>query len=212
LQNYLSHLINQGCLPPGTTNLTTTYPFLGVGTTYNAANELARGIEVNGRWRVTPRAYFDYGWYVESSQQANIPGSILMNNITLLNSLQQNGIPVHQAQISLDVQPGPFEIRIDNFYTDGNNPYDRPAYWSSNAYISRAFNNGRETLTLGGTNIFNQAVQTYGFIGDGVPQRVNQFAPPAPFTGLGQNLAGIATNEEFGLQPAQLTLTLTGRM
>lgn len=212
LQNYLSHLINQGCLPPGTTDLTATYPFLGVNTTYNAADLLARGVEINGRLRVAPRAYFDYGWYVESSQQTNIPATILMNNFTLVNGGQQNGIPLHQAQISLDVQPGPFEIHIDNFYTDGNNPYDRPAYWFSNAWISRPFNNGREIITLGGTNIFNQATKTYGFIGDGQPQRVNPFAPAVPFNGLAQNLAGLASNEEFGLQPAQLTVTLTARM
>ena len=200
-------------MPAGTANLTATYPFLGIATTYNAANELARGIEINGRVRFISQAYIDYGWYVESSQQQNIPDSILMTNPTLVNGGQQNGIPLHQAQISLDVQPGPFEFRIDNFWVDGNNPIDRPSYWYSNAFISHPFNGGREILTLGGTNIFNNAVQTYGLIGDGVPQRVNQFAPPivGPVTGLSQNLAGIATNEEFGIQPAQINLTLTAR-
>ena len=72
--------------------------------------------------------------------------------------------------------------------------------------------NNRLLLTLGGTNIFNQAVQYYGLIGSGLPVAVNSFAPSAPYTGLGQNLAGINTNEQFGIQPAQLVFTLTAKM
>jgi hypothetical protein len=212
LNLYLSRLIAQGCIPAGTTDLTATYPFLGIGTTYNAANELARGIELQGRQRFVSNFYMDYGWFVESSQLFNVPDLILMTNPTLVNGGQQSEIPLHQAQISLDWQPGGFEFRLDNYWMDGNNPIDRPSYSWSNAFVSHSFEQGRYLLTLGGTNIFNQAVQTYGFIGAGVPQRVNQFAPAAPFTGLGQNLAGITSNEMFGLQPAQLSFTFTAKM
>lgn len=209
---YLTKLIDQGCLPPGTTDLTATYPFLGVATTYNVANELARGIDINGRYRMEPWAYIDYGWSAESSQQFNIPDSILMNNVTIFNGGQQTGLPVHQATLSLDLQPDGFEFRIDNYYTSINNSLDRTSYWYSNAFLSHPFDNGKLIATIGGYNIFNQAVQTYGLIGEGVPVVTNQFAPPAPFTGLGQNLAGIASNERFGIQPAQLSLTLTAKM
>ena len=209
LQTYLTKLIAQGCLPPGSSP-SATYPFLGVDTTYNAANELARGLDVNGRYRFAHNAYIDYGWSVESSEQLNIPNAILANNLTLVNGIQQNGLPLHQATASLDYQPGAFEFRIDNFYIGNNNGLDRPAYWYSNAFVSHPINHGQETLTLGGTNIFNQAVQTYGFIGSGTPQQVNQFAT-GYLGGLAQNIAGIASNEEFGLQPAQLTFTITIR-
>ncbi len=211
LQTYLTKLIEQGCLPRGSA-VTATYPFLGVSTTYNAADELARGIDLNGRLRMTPKAYIDYGWSVESSEQLNIPNSILQNNFTLINGAQQIGIPLHQATLSFDVQPGAFEIRLDNYYISDNNALDRPAYYFSNVFISHPLDGGKEIVTLGGTNIFNSAVQTYGLIGDGQPVQVNQFAPPSAFNGLAQNLAGISSNEEFGLQPAQLSLTFTARM
>jgi hypothetical protein len=216
LQNYLTHLVNQGCLPAGSTPAD-TYPFLGISTTYNLASELARGVDINGRYRFMPKAYIDYGWSVESSQQFDIPATaanpILQSNPTLLNGEQQDGLPLHQATVSLDVQPGPYEVRIDNFYIGKNNPLDRPAYWYTNAFITRPLDHGKFALTLGGTNIFNQAVQYFGLIGDGQPVAVNQFFPNAgSLTGLQQNLAGINSDEEFGLQPAQVTLTLTAHM
>ena len=65
---------------------------------------------------------------------------------------------------------------------------------------------------LGGTNIFNSAVQYYGLIGLGQPVNVNKYAPVVPQNGIAQDIAGIASDEEFGLQPAQLTLTLTVKM
>ncbi len=211
LNSYLTKLIAQGCLPPGATT-TDTYPFLGVDTTYNAASELARGIELNGRARFSPMIYLDYGYSIASTQQFNIPDSILINNWTLLNGGQQLGIPLHQANLSLDVQPGNFEVRLDNYYIDGNNHYDRPAYWYSNFFVSHPMDRGHVLLTLGGTNIFNQAVEQYGYIGAGLPVAANHFAPVAPFTGIGQNLAGINSAEMFGLQPSQLTFTITARM
>ena len=211
LDLYLSRLIAQGCLPAGST-ITSVYPFLGVSTTYNAANELARGIELNGRQHLTPNLYLDYGWSVESSQQFNIPNSILSNNVTLINGTQQAGIPLHQANISVDLQQAGFEFRLDNYWVDANNPIDRPGYITSNFFITHPMENNRLLLSLGGTNIFNQAVQYYGLIGEGQPVAVNSFAPSAPFTGIGQNLAGISSNERYGLQPAQLVFTLTAKM
>jgi hypothetical protein len=211
LQDYLSHLITQGCLPAGSP-LSATYPFLSVPTNYNAADELARGIDLNGRLRISPRAYIDAAWSVESSQQMNIPASILANNPTLLDGGQQNGLPLHQASASIDVQPGAFEVRLDNYYIGNNNPLDRPAYWYSNFFVSHPLNHGQEIVTLGGTNIFNSVVQYYGLIGLGQPLVVNQFAPVVPLNGIAQNIAGISSDEEYGLQPAQLSLTLTVKM
>ncbi|HYK53041.1 MAG TPA: TonB-dependent receptor [Candidatus Eremiobacteraceae bacterium] len=211
LQTYLARLIAQGCLPPGS-QPSATYPFLGIDDTFNAADELARGVDINGRYRFAKKAYLDYGYSVESSQDANFPNAILINNLTLLNGGQQNGIPLHQGTASLDFQPGTFELRIDNYYIGNNNPLDRPAYWFTNAFLSHPLNGGAEIVTLGGTNIFNSAVQEYGFIGSGEPQAVNPFAPPSANNGLAQNIAGIASNEEFGLQPANVTLTLTVRI
>jgi len=132
--------------------------------------------------------------------------------VTLINGTQQAGIPLHQANISVDLQQAGFEFRLDNYWVDANNPIDRPGYITSNFFITHPMENNRLLLSLGGTNIFNQAVQYYGLIGEGQPVAVNSFAPSAPFTGIGQNLAGISSNEQYGLQPAQLVFTLTAKM
>jgi hypothetical protein len=66
-------------------------------------------------------------------------------------------------------------------------------------------------LTLGGTNVFNSAVQNYGYIGSGVAPALNKFATPGA-NGLQDFLNGTYSAEEFGLTPPQLTLTLSLRI
>jgi outer membrane receptor protein involved in Fe transport len=174
--------------------------YLSVSTTYNAAQALARGAEITGRQRITPIVYVDYGYYIESSTHDGISDEILASNPTVVNGSQINGIPLHQATISLDVAPGRWEFRIDNYYTSSNNGLNRPAYWRSNAFISRSLGKGT-LITLGGTNIFNQAVQYYGYLGLGTAPITNPVSGAAP-----------SPSEEFGLAPAQLTLTLQQKL
>ena len=210
LQTYLSRLLNQGCLTKGA-SLTDVYKFLAVPTTLNIGHELARGIELSGRQRLNPVVYIDYGYYIESSQLSGITDPVLIANPTLVNGGQQLGIPLRQATFSIDVAPGPWEFRLDNYYVGANNPLNRPAYWNSNAFITRSLNRGKTLLTLGGTNVFNSAVQFYGLQGSAPVVAVNSFAPPGA-TGLDQFLSGANGAEEFGLTPPQLTFTLTQRL
>jgi outer membrane receptor protein involved in Fe transport len=196
--NALASYINKFASQCGyTLNNATVLQYLSVSTTYNASSALARGIELSGRARINKIAYVDYEYSVESSAQVGIDNNILENNPTVINGAQLPGIPLHQATLSLDVAPGPYEFRIDNYYVSANNGYNRPAYWHSNAFVSRVFAHGRTLLTLGGTNIFNQAVAYYGLLGLGNVPAANSFNP-----GLQP------ANEEFGLPPATLTLTL----
>ncbi len=174
--------------------------YLSVSTTYNASQALARGIEFSGRQRFLRYAYVDYGYFIESSAQTGISNEILANNPTVVNGAQQPGLPIHQATLSLDVAPGPWEFRLDNYYVGYNNGYNRPAYWHSNAFISRKFGTGG-LITLGGTNIFNDAVADYGYLGFGTAPIANT-----------QSGSGPVATEEFGLAPAQLTLTLQYRL
>ncbi len=198
LQTYLLRL-QQQC--PGQ-NITAADldQYLSVSTTYNAASALVRGIEISGRQRVTPIAYLDYGYFIESSTKTGISNEILASNPTVVNGAQLAGIPLHQATISVDVAPGPWEFRLDNYYVGDNNGYNRPAYWHSNAFLSRKVGKGG-LVTLGGTNIFNNAVQDYGYIGFGTAPITNTVSGSAP-----------SPSEEFGLAPAQLTLTLQERI
>jgi hypothetical protein len=198
LNTYLNRLQSQ-C--PGQNITAASLPqFLSVSTTFNASQALARGVELTGRQRLNRLAYIDYAYYIESSTKTGISDQILMSNPTVVNGAQLQGIPLHQATLSLDVAPGPWEFRIDNYYTEFNNGLNRPSYWHTNAFISRSLGKGT-LITLGGTNIFNSAVQIYGLIGLGTAAMTNSIAGVTP-----------APSEEFGLAPAQLTLTLQQKL
>jgi outer membrane receptor protein involved in Fe transport len=198
LATYLNRLQTQ-CPGEGIT-MANIYQYLSVSTTYNASHALARGIELSGRQRFAKIAYVDYGYFIESSTQSGIVDQILASNPNVINGAQIAAIPLHQANVSLDVAPGPWEFRLNNYYMGPNNTYNRPAFWHSDAFLSRSFNNGNTLITLGGTNIFNQAVQTYGYLGLG-----NLYAQNAAAVAAG-NTNG--PTEEFGIAPAQLTLTM----
>jgi outer membrane receptor protein involved in Fe transport len=198
LQTYLQRL-QTSC--PGQNITAASLPqYLSVSTTYNASHALARGLELTGRQRINRLAYIDYGYYVESSTKTGISDVILANNPKVVNGAQLIGIPLHQATLSLDVAPGPWEFRIDNYYTEFNNGLNRPSYWHSDAFLSRAIGKGT-LITLGGTNIFNSAVQTYGLIGLGTTPITNAVSGVNP-----------VPSEEYGLAPAQLTLTFQQKL
>jgi outer membrane receptor protein involved in Fe transport len=198
LQTYLQRLQSQ--CPGQNITLANIDQYLSVATTYNAARALVRGIELSGRQRFAKVAYVDYGYFIESSTKTGIVDPILVSNPTVVNGAQLAGIPLHQATLSLDVAPGPWEFRIDNYYVGYNNGYNRSAYWHSNAFLSRTVGKG-SSITLGGTNIFNNAVLDYGLIGFGTAPITNTVSGNTP-----------APSEEFGLAPAQVTLTLQARI
>ena len=197
-QAYLARLQTQ--CPSANITAANLNDFLSVSTTYNASRALVRGIELSGRQRFARIAYVDYGYYIESSTKAGIVDQILASNPTVVDGAQLAGVPLHQATLSLDVAPGPWDFRLDNYYVGENNTYNRPAYWHSNVFLSRDFGHGT-LVTLGGTNIFNNAVQDYGYIGFGTAAITNTVSKASPLP-----------SEEFGIAPAQLTLTLQQRI
>jgi outer membrane receptor protein involved in Fe transport len=198
MQTYLTRLQSQ--CPGSNVTAANLNDFLSVSTTFNAAAALARGVEFSGRQRLNHIAYIDYGYYIESSTHTGISDNILASNPTVINGAQIVGIPLHQATISLDIAPGPWEFRMDNYYTEFNNGLNRPSYWQTNAFISRSIGKGT-LLTLGGTNLFNSAVLTYGLIGLGTAAATNPVSGEAP-----------RNSEEFGLAPATLTLTFQQKL
>jgi hypothetical protein len=177
--------------------------YLAVATEYNAAHALARGLELTGRQHLTRALAFEYGYYIESSVQSGISNELLASNPNVVNGTQVMGVPLHTASFSVDLAPGPWEFRLDNYYTEFNNGLNRPSYWHSNAFISRAIGKGT-LLTLGGTNIFNNAVQYWGYLGEGTLFPQNR--PSLISEG------NVGPMEEFGLAPAQLTVTLQQKM
>ena len=199
LATYIGKLDSQCGLALSPTDLAGATPYLGVSTTFNIASALARGLEFSARARLTPWAYIDGKYSIESSTQT-VPDSILINNPTLINGGQIAGIPLQQATLSFDAAPGPWEVRVDNYYIGYNNTYNRPHFWYTNAFLSRSFNHGNSLLSVGGTNIFNQAAQDYGYIGYGTAYPTNALSGVSP-----------TASEEYGLSPAQLTLTFQQR-
>jgi outer membrane receptor protein involved in Fe transport len=198
MQTYLTRLQSQ--CPGSNVTAANLNQFLSVSTTFNAAAALARGLEFSGRQRLNHIVYIDYGYYIQSSTHTGISDNILASNPTVINGAQINGIPLHQATLSLDIAPGPWEFRMDNYWTEFNNGLNRPSYWQTNAFISRALGKGT-LLTLGGTNLFNSAVLTYGLIGLGTAAATNPVAGVNP-----------RNSEEFGLAPATVTLTFQQKL
>jgi hypothetical protein len=197
LATYLNRLQDE-C--PGANITAADLPqYLAVSTEFNAAHALARGLELTGRQHFTRPFYIDYGYYIESSVQSGLTNQLLIGNPNVVNGAQVMGIPLHTGTIAVDFAPGPWEFRLENYYTEFNNGLDRPSYWHSNAFVSRSF--GKDTLlTLGGTNVFNNAVQVWGYLGYGTVFPQNRPSLLAD--------GNVGPSEEFGLAPAQLTLTL----
>lgn len=176
---------------------------LAVTTYYNAAQALYRGIEVTGRYHASSRLYFDYAYDVQSAAYTGVPDSILMNNVTLINGSQVAGVPLHKAALGIDYgTPSGWELRLDEYYLDGNNGFNRPAFAYGNAFVSKTLRN--TIVTLGVNNVFNDAVDSYGRIGLGVFFPENQFGTDTSALQQG--------SEQFGLPPRQVMLTVTQRI
>lgn len=195
--------IQQFC---GTAN--PTLADLSVNTNYNASSARYQGIELSGRYRFNRRFYVDYSYDVQSAVNLNVPNSILMSNVTLINGSQLVGIPLHKASVGFDYTTlHGFEARTDVYYLDDNNSYNRPRFFYGNASFSAAL--GPHTaLNVGVQNIFNSAASRYNQFGAAPFVAENQFgtdtsALQQAFSGNGGGLNGL-------LQP-QYSVSITVR-
>jgi len=196
LAQYLSRISNF-C------NENATTANLGVSTTYNAAKARYRGIELSGQVGLLQNIVATARYNVESAAYIDVPDSILMANTTIINGSQVPGIPLRKGNLGLEYSnPKGLDLTLDGNYVGNNNGLDRNAYWFTNASISQTFQK-TYTINLGINNLFNSAVQTYGYFGLGEFRPENQFGTDNPFTQPG--------NERFGLAPRQYFLTLTFR-
>ncbi len=177
---------------------------LSVSTVANAASARYRGVELTGRTRIDPHFYVDYGYDIQSAVRIGVPDSILMANFNIINGSQVLGIPLHKASLGFDVTDRHgFEARLDGYYIGNNNGLNRPAYGYADASLSKVLSR-RTSINVGVSNIFGNAVDTYGRIGLG------QFNPENAF-GTDQN-AFDQGSERFGLPPPRVLLSLTERL
>ncbi|GAC1391889.1 MAG: hypothetical protein NVSMB31_09560 [Vulcanimicrobiaceae bacterium] len=197
LSQYLSRISNF-C------NQNTTIDNLSVSATYNAAKARYRGIELSGQVGLLRNVTGSIAYDVQSASYLDVPDAILMANVTIINGGQVPGIPLRKGNLGLEfANPNGLDLAMDANYTGNNNGLDRNAYWQTNASVSQTFDK-HYTINFGINNLFNSAVQTYGYFGLGEFRPENQFGTDTtPFTQSG--------NERFGLSPRAYFLSLTFR-
>lgn len=173
-------------------------------TNVNLSTSRARGVELSAHVRALPHLAIDGYWDTQSAVVDNAPAFLLINNPTLVNGAQLQGIPLHKFGIAIDastVHGGDFYI--DYTHLDGNNSLNRPPFGWADAAISQAIT-GSLSLNLGVTNVFNTDYQRYGYIGLGVYVPENQY-------GTDPNAIAQGT-EEFGILPRAFMLSVTEKI
>jgi outer membrane receptor protein involved in Fe transport len=186
----------------------TVLPFLSIGTTFNAASAVSKGIEFSGRQRMTRHLYFDYSYDLQSVVQNGINVGILSSNPFIINGAQVEGIPINQGTVGLDYANRGLEVRMDGYIVGSNNPSERPGYNTWNGFVSQALKRNL-AVNVGVQNIFNQAWQRYGYFGHAPLIPENQYFND---TNPIQQYVNTGSNEEFGLPIRSFSLTLTSKV
>ncbi len=185
--------------PPTIANLT-------VASNLNLASARARGMEFNGRLRVSPQFYVEGYWSVQSTTIFDVSNELLMANTTLIPGSQLPRIPLHKWGLSADLTNSHGQDVYFNYvHYDSNNSLNRPAYGVANVAFTGKLggNAGNTWLNLGVSNVFNSNVDNYGRIGWGVFVPENQYGTDS--NGLEQG------SERFGLAPATVVFSITQR-
>jgi outer membrane receptor protein involved in Fe transport len=165
---------------------------------FNAASARARGIEISGRERASAHMYFDYSYDIQSLVVNDLPKSVLISDPTLVNGIQAFQVPLHKANLGIDVSVrSGFEGRIDGHFVGGNNSQQLPGYAYADASLTQLVSK-RLTLRLDISNIFNSHADIYNMVGMGVPYPTNSENADlsAPFVQ--------PFNTQYGLPPASV--------
>ena len=184
---------------PGAVNLTLSRAF-------NAATARLRGIELSGRVRVAPRLAFDYGYDVQSTVLDDLPTAVLATNPTLVNGVQEFGVPLHKATLGFDATARPgLDLRLEGHFVGIGNPQQLPGYAYADASIRDELSK-RMTVQLALANVFGSHVAPYGLVGLGVPYATNaqNAAISAPYVQ--------PFNERYGLAPTTFTLSASAHL
>jgi outer membrane cobalamin receptor len=177
---------------------------LFVDTNLNLASARARGYEVNQSYRANAHLLLGGYWDVQSVTIFDAPASLLMDNPTLIPGSQLPGIPLHKWGLNMNLaNDRGGSIYMDYVQVDSNNPLNRASYGTTDLAITQQVSK-HTFVNLGVSNLFNQAVDTYGRIGLGVFVPENQFGTDS--SGLQQG------TERFGQAPASIGFTVIERI
>jgi outer membrane receptor for ferrienterochelin and colicin len=199
IPDVLKH-VNQEC---GSPNPPLTIANLFATSNLNLSKARSRGLELSQRLRVNPHLVFDGYWDAQSSVIFDAPASLLIDNPTLINGSQLQGIPLHKWGLYVDVTTNKGgELYLNYTQVDSNNELSRPSFGSADLAITQQV--ARNTfVNLGVSNLFNQAVDVYGRIGLGVFVAENQFGTDTSALAQG--------SERFGQAPASVSLSVIQR-
>lgn len=213
-------LQSAGLMPPGTLlqqyinrisglcGHAVTIANLGETTTDNAGTGRTRGLNINGRVRLSRSLFTDYGWNVVDTRLYDIPDRALASNGTLVPGMQVDKVPVHTGNLGVEFQGRRgLDLRLDGYYVGSNNALVRPAYAYANGSISQTVKN--VTFTLGGFNIFNSHYQQYGLIGYGTFQPENSHYSDANVL---QQAFNCCDGEQFGLPHASFIFSISEKL
>jgi outer membrane receptor protein involved in Fe transport len=177
-----------------------------LGRAFNVATARVRGVELEGRVRISSHVAFDYGYDVQSSTLDDLPASAQATDPTLVNGVQVFGVPLHKANLGIDaLTRGGLELRLDGHAVGPNNPQQLPGYAYADASLAQALSQ-HVTLSLSISNLFGSHAQRYGLVGAGLPYATNSFN-----SALGTPFAQ-PFNERYGLPPTCVTLSASLRL
>ena len=206
LAGFAAKISSAGCPGVSVTNANSVIPYLALSTTYNAASARYKGIELSGRQRFSNRFYVDYTYDIQSATQNGINDNILQNNPFIINGGQILGIPVNQGSIGFDYStPQGWEARADGYFTGSNNVSQRPAYQLWSGFVGKQVTKNL-SIKLGVYNIFNDAVQNYGYFGHQLFIPENHFFSDSNSI---QQYINTGSGEEFGLTPRSFLMTFS---
>lgn len=193
--------------PCGFTTQAQQFAVLGVSGDLNLGQTTARGVDTNGRQRISKHVFTDYSYAITSSLLRNADPNVLQNNLALIPGSQLPGVPLHSYTAALDYLTGTgYEARLTQFYVSKGNAKNSPAYNYFNLNLSA--DAGRGYVAVNVSNLFQQNVQIVGYFGHGVPNALNQYAGPSDY----QPLIGTAATERFGLTPRTIDVSYTLRV
>jgi outer membrane receptor protein involved in Fe transport len=174
---------------------------LGLTGTFNVGTLRARGVTISGRQRIDHRTFVDYDWVTDSTVITSVPVNLLESNLTLVPGAQLAHLPLHTLDTSVDRVVGrAVDLRYTFHWVSSNNTKSLPAYSYSSLRMSTPVKNG--TFSIGVDNLFNQDAFVEGYLYEGVPVALNQYAPASAYGPL-----GAAATEEFGLPPRRVFMS-----
>ena len=176
---------------------------------YNLGRQLARGIDITGRQRVSPSVFFDYSYGTQSVSYRSLPLSVLQGDHRVIIGAQTfipdsgQQIPLHSASLALDASARPgLQARMTGYYTGPGNQQGLPGFIRTDFSLNKTLSHFG-TVTAYVYNLFDYAAYYDNVNGYGIPLELNKYATASDY----QPYFGAATQNKYGIGPRTVVLT-----